>query len=82
MSLLNISIFEIFFILSFLIFCKYLNMVSTYFFLYCHFFKNANNLIQVNPHYRFNLISSDPDDNKIVDVAICGNADFLITSDK
>lgn len=30
---------------------------------------------------RFLLVNNDPDDNKFVDVAICGNADFLITLD-
>lgn len=31
--------------------------------------------------YRFNLIESDPDDNKFVDCAICSNAEFIVTED-
>ena len=32
-------------------------------------------------HFRFGLITADPDDNKFVDCAIAGNADYIITSD-
>ena len=46
------------------------------------FIENSIKIITVEPHYRFNLVSTDPDDNKFVDCAICSNADFLITSDK
>ena len=34
------------------------------------------------PFYRWQLILNDPDDNKISDMAISGNADYLITNDK
>lgn len=36
----------------------------------------------IDPHYHFNFIQNDYDDNKFIDTAICGNADFLITEDK
>ena len=32
-------------------------------------------------HFRFGLITADPDDNKFVDCAIAGNADYIITND-
>ncbi|MCF0119527.1 MAG: putative toxin-antitoxin system toxin component, PIN family, partial [Limosilactobacillus mucosae] len=35
----------------------------------------------VNPTYFYHLITSDPDDNKFVDCAICGNADLIVTND-
>jgi putative PIN family toxin of toxin-antitoxin system len=38
-------------------------------------------VILVEPTYRFNLISIDPDDNKFVDCAIVANADHVVTSD-
>jgi len=40
------------------------------------------NLIRVTPVWRFNLITSDPDDNKFVDCAICGQAEYLVSNDK
>jgi len=46
------------------------------------FFQTSPIINIISPNYRFNLISTDPDDNKFVDASICGNADFLITSDK
>lgn len=36
----------------------------------------------VNPYYRWNLITVDPDDNKFVDCAIAAGADYIITEDK
>lgn len=35
----------------------------------------------VTPHFRFNLIQSDPDDNKFVDCAIAANAHLLVSND-
>ena len=32
-------------------------------------------------HYRFNLITADPDDNKFVDCAIVANARYIVTND-
>mgnify|MGYP002521616672 CR=1 FL=1 len=42
----------------------------------------ATNTKRVDAHYRWNLISKDPDDNKFVDCAIFGNADFIVSDDK
>ena len=35
----------------------------------------------INPSYRFNLITVDPDDNKFVDCAIQCNARYIVTND-
>lgn len=35
----------------------------------------------ITPYYHFNLIQSDPDDNKFVDCAITANARFIVTND-
>ncbi len=43
---------------------------------------NRKNLIRVSPVWRFNMITHDPDDNKFVDCAVCGQAEFLISNDK
>lgn len=43
---------------------------------------NSDNVIRVSPAYRFGLIKADPDDNKFVDCAICGNAELIVTNDK
>ena len=40
------------------------------------------NIIQVAPYFQWKLIVQDPDDNKFVDAAIVGNADYLITNDR
>lgn len=40
--------------------------------------KNAQ---RIYPSFAWNLITADPDDNKFVDCAVAGNADFLITND-
>lgn len=42
---------------------------------------NRSNVIRVVPTYFFNLIESDPDDNKFVDCAICGSAELIVTND-
>ncbi len=39
------------------------------------------NILQVGPQFRFNVISSDPDDNKFCDCAIAAEADFVIAED-
>lgn len=41
---------------------------------------NTNTLF-VFPHYHFNLIKADPDDNKFVDCAISSNAAYIVTQD-
>ena len=40
-----------------------------------------NNVRQIAPSYRWNLIEADPDDNKFVDCAIAANAKFIVTED-
>ena len=40
-----------------------------------------DNVRQIVPSYKWNLITSDPDDNKFVDCAIAANARFLVTED-
>lgn len=42
---------------------------------------NKRNVVKVSPTYFFNLIESDPDDNKFVDCAICGSAELIVTND-
>lgn len=39
------------------------------------------NLKKVQPTFFYNMITADPDDNKFVDCAICGNAELLVTND-
>lgn len=41
-----------------------------------------NNVREVNPQFRFAVISADPDDNKFVDCAIAANCDYIVTSDR
>ena len=40
------------------------------------------NVRRVQPHYRFELIQNDKDDNKFVDCAIVGNAQYIVTEDR
>jgi putative PIN family toxin of toxin-antitoxin system len=40
------------------------------------------NVEQIAPHYHWRLIFNDPDDDKFVDLAVAGNADFLVTNDR
>ncbi|MCF2490181.1 putative toxin-antitoxin system toxin component, PIN family [Dyadobacter sp. CY347] len=42
----------------------------------------ASNVIFAEPHFRWNLIEDDPDDNKFSDLAISANATCLVTFDK
>lgn len=39
-------------------------------------------VVFVNPHFQFQVIANDPDDNKFTDCAITAHADYVITSDK
>jgi len=39
-------------------------------------------VVFVNPAFSFRLPYADEDDQKFVDCAVCGNADFLITNDR
>ena len=43
---------------------------------------NCKNLIKVSPTWRFNLIKQDPDDNKFIDCAVCGQAFIVVSNDK
>lgn len=39
------------------------------------------NIIKLDPHFRFQLIEKDKDDNKFVDCAIAGNASYIVSED-
>ncbi len=41
----------------------------------------APELKKVEPTFFYHLITVDPDDNKFVDCAICGNTELLVTND-
>jgi uncharacterized protein len=43
---------------------------------------DLKNIEKIEPSYRFLLIKDDPDDDKFVDCAIAGNADYIVTHDK
>ncbi|MCW5553134.1 MAG: putative toxin-antitoxin system toxin component, PIN family [Verrucomicrobiae bacterium] len=40
------------------------------------------NVLFIEPHFRFAIITADPDDNKFSDCAIAAQADCIITSDR
>ncbi len=40
-----------------------------------------NNSILVSPSYRWQAIRRDPDDDKFVDAAVAGNAEWIVTED-
>jgi putative PIN family toxin of toxin-antitoxin system len=42
---------------------------------------NLNNLHKVEIYFEWKLIDQDADDNKYVDAAIVGGADFIVTND-
>ncbi len=44
--------------------------------------ENSPDIVFINKHYFWNLITVDPDDNKFVDCAIAANAHFICTEDK
>jgi putative PIN family toxin of toxin-antitoxin system len=46
------------------------------------FFMASPDIIHVTKYYFWNLITSDPDDNKFVDCAIAANADFIVSEDR
>ncbi|MDB5155907.1 MAG: hypothetical protein JWR50_614 [Mucilaginibacter sp.] len=43
---------------------------------------SLDNLNKVEVYFEWNLIDKDPDDNKYVDAAIVGSADFIVTNDQ
>jgi putative PIN family toxin of toxin-antitoxin system len=46
------------------------------------FIIHSPNTEKVNAYFNWNLIHSDPDDNKFVDCALNSGADFLVTNDR
>ena len=42
---------------------------------------NSPYCLRYDPHFHFNLIQQDPDDNKFVDCAIISNADYIVSDD-
>ena len=40
-----------------------------------------DNVLKLDPHFRFGLIEQDRDDNKFVDCAIAANANYIVTED-
>jgi putative PIN family toxin of toxin-antitoxin system len=40
------------------------------------------NVELITPYYQWRLITDDPDDDKFVDCAVAGQADFLVSHDK
>lgn len=40
------------------------------------------NVLQVEPHFKYNLISEDPDDNKFIDAYLNSHSEYLVTNDK
>ena len=40
------------------------------------------NIERINPAYRFNLITTDPDDNKFVDCAVTAGATYIVSNDR
>lgn len=43
---------------------------------------SLDNLMKVDVHFEWNLIAKDADDNKYVDAAIAGAADFIVSNDQ
>lgn len=41
----------------------------------------GRNVLQTEVYYNWNLITTDPDDNKFTDAYIAANADYLVTND-
>ena len=39
------------------------------------------NVELIDPHFHFNLIAADPDDNKFVDCAFAANATYIVSDD-
>ena len=54
---------------------------STFADMIIHVILNSENVVFTHPTFRFNLITTDPDDNKFVDCAIVANADYIVSQD-
>jgi len=46
------------------------------------FLLEFSNVELITPYYNWKLIHNDPDDDKFVDCAVAGQADFIVTHDK
>ncbi|HFA50802.1 MAG TPA: putative toxin-antitoxin system toxin component, PIN family [Bacteroidetes bacterium] len=44
-------------------------------------FNNVSNVHYITKYFYWNLITADPDDDKFVDCAVAGNADFIVSND-
>jgi putative PIN family toxin of toxin-antitoxin system len=49
--------------------------------LFGQLFRLHANVLFVEPQFRFEVVTADPDDNKFVDCAIAAQADFIVTED-
>lgn len=47
-----------------------------------HALLESKHVVLINPMFRFNLITVDPDDNKFVDCAIAAGARYIVTNDR
>ena len=45
-------------------------------------FSESPYVTDIDVHYKWRLITTDPDDDKFVDCAVAANADHLVTNDK
>ena len=43
---------------------------------------SLKNIELLSTYYHWQLIVNDPDDDKFVDLAVAGNADFIVTNDR
>ena len=41
----------------------------------------SGNVLRIDPHFRMQLITADPDDNKFVDCAFAANATYIVSDD-
>lgn len=48
---------------------------------FMQFLERSPDVVQITKYFYWNLIASDPDDDKFVDCAIAANADFIVTDD-
>ncbi len=48
----------------------------------CEFLIQSNHVEQIKIYFKWNLVEKDVDDDKFVDCAVSGNADYLVTDDK
>ena len=41
-----------------------------------------DNVLKTDIHYKYDIITKDPDDNKFIDAYLNSNCDYLVTNDK